>query len=104
MVYKSFHLKDVPLMAEKDWPGVVDMPEYQNMKRLDPFSNRLFDWCQSRIRTPGGYDLLRQLFAYDPDSRLTAKEALHHKWFHEEPKPTWKYVHVFPPTSWSHTP
>lgn len=23
------------IYAEKDWPGVVDMPEYQNMKRLD---------------------------------------------------------------------
>lgn len=85
------------------------MPEYQNMKRLDPwvlspwaftaidnnpqsFSNRLSDWCQSRIRTPLGYDLLRQLFSYDPDSRLTAKEALQHKWFHEDPKPTWKSV------------
>ncbi len=22
--------------SEKDWPGVVDMPEYHNMKRLDP--------------------------------------------------------------------
>lgn len=72
------------------------MPEYQNMKRLDPFSNRLFDWCQSRIRTPGGYDFLRQLFAYDPDSRLTAKEAIQHKWFHEDPKPTWKCVFTTP--------
>jgi cyclin-dependent kinase 8/11 len=23
-------------LKEKDWPGVTDMPEYQNMKRLDP--------------------------------------------------------------------
>lgn len=21
--------------AEKDWPGIRDMPEYENMKRLD---------------------------------------------------------------------
>lgn len=83
------------------------MPEYQNMKRLDPyalfmpsflfltdndrsFSNRLAEWCQSRIRSPQGYDLLRQLFDYDPDSRLTAQEALGHKWFHEDPVVTWK--------------
>jgi cyclin-dependent kinase 8/11 len=44
------------------------------------------------VRSPSGYDLLRQLFAYDPDNRLTAKEALQHKWFHEDPYPTWKYV------------
>ena len=23
------------LRTEKDWPGLIDMPEYQNMKRLD---------------------------------------------------------------------
>ena len=23
------------LLTEKDWPGLLDMPEYQNMKRLD---------------------------------------------------------------------
>jgi cyclin-dependent kinase 8/11 len=68
------------------------MPEYNNMKRLDYFANRLSDWCQSRIRSPQGYDLLRRLFVYDPERRLTAREALMHKWFQEEPRPTWKYV------------
>ena len=24
-------------LEEKDWPGVSYMPEYQNMKRLDPY-------------------------------------------------------------------
>lgn len=97
------------VILEKDWPGVVDMPEYHNMKRLDPcvyvsfpdfsetddcvyirYTNRLQEWCHSRIRSHLGYDLLRQLFSYDPDNRLTAKEALQHKWFYEDPKPTWK--------------
>ena len=82
--------------SEKDWPGVVYMPEYNNMKRLDHFANRLSDWCQSRIRSPQGYDLLRRLFVYDPERRLTAREALQHKWFHEEPWPTWKYVPLTP--------
>ena len=77
---------------EKDWPGVVHMPEYNNMKRLDYFADRLSDWCQSRIRSPQGYDLLRCLFVYDPERRLTAREALMHKWFQEDPLPTWKYV------------
>ncbi|TFK69407.1 CMGC/CDK/CDK8 protein kinase [Pluteus cervinus] len=84
---KIFEVLGTP--DEKDWPGVTDMPEYASMKRLDPFANRLSEWCRTRIQTPSGVDLLRQLFAYDPDSRLTAKEALEHKWFHEDPKPTW---------------
>ncbi|KAF5387654.1 hypothetical protein D9615_000775 [Tricholomella constricta] len=91
---KIFEVLGTP--NEKDWPGVVDMPEYQNMKRLDPFSNRLADWCQSRIRTQLGYQLLSQLFAYDPDNRLTAKEALQHKWFQEDPKPTWNAFQSVP--------
>lgn len=83
---KIFEVLGTP--EEKDWPGMKEMPEYQNMKRLDRFENRLHDWCQTRVRTPSGYDFLRQLFAYDPDRRLSAKEAMLHKWFQEEPKPT----------------
>ena len=101
--------------AESDWPGVVDMPEYDNMKRLDmyapsrskivvsnlfydSFEDRLANWCRPtnglpvRIDSEQGYNLLRDLFAYDPDKRLTAKDALQHKWFHEDPLPTWKFV------------
>lgn len=66
------------LAASTDFP-----PRYQN---------RLAEWCQSRIRSQQGHDLLRQLFAYDPDRRLTAKEALGHKWFQEEPRPSRKLV------------
>lgn len=99
------------ILLEKDWPGVVDMPEYHNMMKLDPYvyicvhvvypsvitkhvryTNHLQEWCHIRIRSHQGYDLLCRLFAYDPNIRLTAKEALQHKWFHEDPKPTWKYV------------
>ncbi|TFY57178.1 hypothetical protein EVJ58_g7185 [Rhodofomes roseus] len=73
---------------ERDWVGLKDLPEYQSLKRLDAYRNRLGEWCQSRINSKEGFELLRQLFAYDPDNRLTAKEGLQHKWFQEEPKPT----------------
>lgn len=53
------------------------------------FTNRLAGWCESRIRAPNGFDLLRQLFTYDPLTRLTAAEALQHKWFTEDPRPSW---------------
>ncbi|KAL1946429.1 hypothetical protein VTO73DRAFT_15556 [Trametes versicolor] len=82
---KIFEVLGTPM--ERDWPKIKDLPEYQNMKRLDVYQTRLTEWCQSRIR-PHGTDLLAQLFAYDPDKRLTAAEALQHKWFQEEPRPT----------------
>jgi dual-specificity kinase len=28
-------------------------------------------------------DLLKKIFVYDPDARITAKEALQHPWFKE---------------------
>ncbi|TFK47017.1 kinase-like protein [Heliocybe sulcata] len=83
---KIFEVLGTP--DEKEWPGIKDMPEYANMKRLDRFDNRLQDWCHSRVRAQSGYDFLKHLFAYDPDRRLTAKEAMQHKWFQEDPKPT----------------
>ncbi|CDO76791.1 hypothetical protein BN946_scf184978.g20 [Trametes cinnabarina] len=73
--------------AERDWPKIKEMPEYASMKKLDHYTNRLSEWCQSRIRSHGA-DLLAHLFAYDPDKRLTAAEALQHRWFQEEPRPT----------------
>jgi len=73
---------------EHEWPGVKDMPEYQNLRRLDTSSPHLFEWCQSRMKSQQGYEFLRALFHYNPDRRLTTKEALRHAWFREEPKPT----------------
>ncbi|KAK7449737.1 cyclin-dependent protein kinase [Stygiomarasmius scandens] len=81
---------------EKDWPGLINMPEYPNMKRLERPQCRLYEWCQSRIRSEHGYDLLRRLFLYDPDKRITAKEAIQHSWFSEEPVPTWNAFQSIP--------
>ncbi|KAI0068483.1 kinase-like protein [Artomyces pyxidatus] len=83
---------------EREWPGIKDMPEYQNVKRLDTYQNRLNDWCRNRIPSNAGYDLLLQLFAYDPDKRLTAREALMHRWFQEDPLPTLNVFQTIPHT------
>ncbi|KAI8969459.1 kinase-like protein [Trametes punicea] len=93
---KIFEVLGTP--SERDWPKIRDLPEYESMRKLDQYwlgpstslcsyTNRLSEWCQSRIRSHGA-DLLAHLFAYDPDRRLTAAEALQHKWFQEEPRPT----------------
>lgn len=95
---KIFEVLGTP--EEKDWPGLKDLPEYVNMKRLDVMPNRLWEWCQrpshGPIKNLAAFELLRQLFAYDPDARLTAKEALQHSWFREEPLPTQNAFHALP--------
>lgn len=66
------------------------MPEYEQMRRLDKFPNVLMSWTTPKVRGPAAFDLLTRLFKYDPDKRITAKEALAHKWFQEDPKPNRK--------------
>jgi len=92
---KIFEVLGTP--KEQDWLGLVNMPEYQSMKRLDHFQDRLGDWCISRLRNDSSaLDLLRGLFIYDPERRLTAKQALLHRWFQEEPRPTWNAFQTVP--------
>ncbi|KIY68429.1 CMGC/CDK/CDK8 protein kinase, partial [Cylindrobasidium torrendii FP15055 ss-10] len=84
---------------EVEWPGLVTMPDYNNMKRLDHFPHRLEAWCIKHLRQyPTIFDLLRELFTYDPDQRLTAANALQHKWFKEDPQPCWNAFENVSPT------
>ncbi|KAJ8519657.1 hypothetical protein ONZ45_g3417 [Pleurotus djamor] len=87
---------------ESDWKDMVHMPEYANMKRLDQYKGHLSEWSMSRLRSRNGHELLAELFQYDPDKRLTARAALDHAWFAEDPKPTWNAfqsiaAHQIPP-------
>lgn len=93
---KIFEVLGTP--NEHDWEGLKNMPEYQNMKRMDTYNTQLHKWCMSRqsLATAQGFDFLNQLFKYDPDQRLSAKEALQHQWFQETPKPTANAFHGLP--------
>ena len=68
------------------------MPEYSHFLRLDRYSNNLQSWINTRLRAYQAYDLLTKLFIYNPDKRITAKDALEHKWFQDDPKPNRKYA------------
>lgn len=51
----------------------------------------LWNWYSSRI-TRGmnanlGFELLKALLTYDPTRRVTARDALVHKWWQESPRP-----------------
>jgi len=83
---KIFEVLGTP--STRDWPGLTQYPEYQNMQGLEHYQPKLTEWCNTRFRNKEATDLLRQLFTYNPETRLTAKSAFHHKWFSEDPKPT----------------
>ncbi|KAH7106933.1 kinase-like protein [Auriculariales sp. MPI-PUGE-AT-0066] len=93
---KDQFLKIVEVLGtpnEHHWPSIGNMPEYRSLQQLDVYTDQLLLWCQNQYRSgvafrnSEGAHLLQQFFIYDPDQRVTAAEALQHKWFTEDPKP-----------------
>ena len=71
----------------RTWPDFIRLPFSEKVIEKIPVQphNRL---CE-RMKTlgPVGLDFLGSLLAYDPQKRLTVKEALSHPYFREQPHP-----------------
>ena len=52
-------------------------------EKFPPFTKLTSNWLSEE-----GYDLLLRMLAFNPQNRISAKEALTHAWFWEEPMPT----------------
>ena len=87
-------------MPSKDrWPGLIHQPEHGQLQTLsyasrDAKSSGLEAWYWNTLKSAGysetqpvghpgpqGFDLLARLLEYDPEKRLTAKDALQHPYF-----------------------
>ncbi|CDH50777.1 cyclin-dependent protein kinase [Lichtheimia corymbifera JMRC:FSU:9682] len=79
---KIFRMMGTP--TEQTWPGVSQLPEYNNSK-----NNHQIIYPPQRINTilPNvdacGLDLLSRMLQYQPQLRISAKEALNHPYFNE---------------------
>ncbi|GAA5858890.1 hypothetical protein JCM1840_006604 [Sporobolomyces johnsonii] len=89
----------------KQWPSVTQLPEYPQLTRLDRYPDTLSQWFNARL--PRGappslaFDLMRQLLIYDPTKRITARAALCHEWWAQEPRPHANaFTHLPPPVSY----
>ncbi|KAJ1984145.1 hypothetical protein H4R33_004487 [Dimargaris cristalligena] len=68
---------------ERIWPGIVEYPLYRNIVLpQQKYNNLRQTFVAASTET---IDLMNQLFAYDPDKRISARSALKHPYFNERP-------------------
>lgn len=74
------------------WLTIDQQPEYPSLLSMRPNGNyALKSWYQAAgARSESGFELLARLFEYDPNTRITADEALNHPYWNEEPVPSLK--------------
>merc|ERR1712110_1405763 len=73
----------------KAWPAISQLPEYPRMVEFGSYVNDLHKWFSARAprgASQSGFELISSLLTYDSTKRITAREALKHKWWTEEPK------------------
>ncbi|EMR10000.1 hypothetical protein PNEG_01758 [Pneumocystis murina B123] len=83
---KIFDLIGVP--TEETWPGFMNLPNSKNMhfpKKKSSTGSRLR--TKFPFLTNAGVDLLANLLTLDPNKRISAHDALQHRYFTEDPKP-----------------
>jgi cell division cycle 2-like protein len=103
-IHRIFSVLGMP--NERSWPGFSALPHAAKISPVQQPFNTLHTLFPSL--SPSGLDLMKRMLAYDPKTRISASEALAHKFFTEAPLPqdpslfpSWpskgageKYVHV----------
>ena len=82
--------------SEREWPDFPNLPHCQTFHFAEYRDEGALERLIGDRLPPTGLNLLRGLLAYDPEQRLTARQALNHPFFTEPPLP--KHPSMFP--SW----
>ncbi|RPA76374.1 Pkinase-domain-containing protein [Ascobolus immersus RN42] len=74
--------------SERNWPGVSALPDWVPPTEGGPEQG--MDFFVGMFASVGveGAELVRGMLRLDPKKRVTAEEALRHKWFQVEPRAT----------------
>ncbi|KAL7412352.1 kinase-like domain-containing protein [Mrakia frigida] len=78
---------------KEKWPALLQYPEAPHLSRMERHYPTLPSWYKNKsppsCSSPNGYHLLSALFEFDPEKRITAREALACAWFTEDsPRPS----------------
>ena len=66
-----------------EWPGIVDMAWFELLRPAERRTSTFAEKYKDRM-TPEAYELLTEMFRFDPTRRPTAAQVLEHKYFVEE--------------------
>lgn len=84
-LYKIFQTLGTP--TDEVWEGVTDLPEYNPL--FPKWHNRHIGDTVPNL-DPDGLDLLSRLLVYDPEKRITAHDALRHRYFDDVNRETFR--------------
>ena len=79
--------------TEESWPGVTSLRYYQAPPNRNAYKlPQPLSWWRQKLPLLGddGIDMVRGMLAMDPQKRLTAEQALKHKYWISAPRPTKK--------------
>lgn len=81
------------LRAQESWPGWDQFKETKHLQ-WKPEENKLrskfptvFFGGSAPVLSDAGFDLLSQMLEMNPANRISAEDALKHRWFQEAPRP-----------------
>ncbi|KAL6754949.1 cyclin dependent kinase [Haematococcus lacustris] len=77
-LFKIFQVMGTP--DEQRWPGVSQLPDYKDT--FPKWHPRQLSEIVPTLE-PAGVDLLSKMLVYLPQSRITAREAVQHEYFHD---------------------
>ncbi|CAD5216062.1 unnamed protein product [Bursaphelenchus okinawaensis] len=65
--------------TDETWPNVKNMPEYKS--HFPKWKNNILRERTYELLNEDAFDLLSQMFVYEPIYRISMRDALHHKYF-----------------------